>query len=137
MADYDPIPMLENAGYTEQEAAFLYLVAVHSGHFLRRQFSRFVQRDRGGLADKFIQKALRLDHLRVIECGQARHVYHMTSRPMYWSRPGRAVSSFAGTGSRYPAKVTTGPSSRASLAITKFIDGEPMNPATKRFSGAA
>ena len=83
MAGYDPIPMLENAGYTEQEAAFLYLVAVHSGYFLRRQFSRFVQRDRGGLADKFIQKALRLDHLHVIECGQARHVYHLTSRPMY------------------------------------------------------
>jgi hypothetical protein len=83
MAGYDPIPMLENAGYTEQEATFLYLVAVHSGYFLRRQFSRFVQRDRGGLADKFIQKALRLDHLQVIECGQARHVYHLTSRPVY------------------------------------------------------
>ena len=83
MAGYDPIPMLENAGYTEQEAAFLYLVAVHSGYFLRRQFSRFVQRDRGGLVDKFIQKALRLDHLHVIECGQARHVYHLTSRPVY------------------------------------------------------
>jgi hypothetical protein len=83
MVGYDPIPMLENAGYTEQEAAFLYLVAVHSGYFLRRQFSRFVQRDRGGLADKFIQKALRLDHLQVIECGQARHVYHLTSRPVY------------------------------------------------------
>ncbi len=83
MVGYDPIPMLENAGYTEQESAFLYLVAVHSGYFLRRQFSRFVQRDRGGLADKFIQKALRLDHLQVIECGQARHVYHLTSRPMY------------------------------------------------------
>jgi hypothetical protein len=83
MTGYDPIPMLENAGYTEQEAAFMYLVAVHSGYFLRRQFSHFVQRDRGGLADKFIQKALRLDHLQVIECGQARHVYHLTSRPMY------------------------------------------------------
>ena len=83
MAGYDPIPMLENAGYTEQEAAFLYLVAVHSGYFLRRQFSRFVQRDRGGLADKFIQKALRLEQLQVIECGQARHVYHLTSRPVY------------------------------------------------------
>ncbi len=83
MAGYDPIPMLENAGYTEQEAAFLYLVAVHSGYFLRRQFSRFVQRDRGGLADKFIQKTLHLGHLQVIECGQARHVYHLTSRPVY------------------------------------------------------
>jgi hypothetical protein len=81
--DYDPIPLLENAGYTEQEAAFLYLVAVHSGYFLRCQFCRFVQRDRGKLADRFIQKALRLDHVKVIECGQTRHVYHLASRPVY------------------------------------------------------
>ena len=80
---YDPIPLLENAGYTGQEAAFLYLVTVHSGYFLRRQYCRFVQRDRGKLADKFIQKALRLNHLQIIECGQLRHVYHLTSRPVY------------------------------------------------------
>ena len=83
--DYDPIPLLENAGYTGQEAAFLYLVAVHAGYFLRRQFCRFIQRDRGKLADSFIQKALRLGHLKVVECGQARHVYHMTSRSVYAS----------------------------------------------------
>lgn len=83
MPDYDPIPLLENSGYTAQEAAFLYLVAVHSGYFLRRQFCRFIQRDRGKLADRFIQKALHLNHLKVIECGQARHVYHLTSRPAY------------------------------------------------------
>ncbi len=81
--DYDPIPLLENAGYTEQEAAFLYLVAVHSGYFLRRQFCRFIARDRGKLADRFIQKGRQLAHLQVIECGQARHVYHLTSRPVY------------------------------------------------------
>lgn len=85
MPDYDPIPLLENAGYTEQEAAFLYLVAVHSGYFLRRQFCSFIQRDRGKLADSFIQKGRRLDHIQVIECGQARHVYHLTSRPVYTS----------------------------------------------------
>ena len=75
MADYDPIPLLENAGYSEQEASFLYLVAVHSGYFLRRQYSRFIQRDRGKRVDRFIQRALRLNHLQVVECGQGRHVY--------------------------------------------------------------
>ena len=35
--DYDPISILQNVGYTEREAAFLYLVARHSGYFLRRQ----------------------------------------------------------------------------------------------------
>lgn len=81
--DYDPIPLLENAGYTEQEAAFLYLVAVHSGYFLRRQFCRFLARDRGKLADSFLKKARRLDHLQVIECGQSRHVYHLASQSVY------------------------------------------------------
>jgi hypothetical protein len=33
---YDPIPELRRFGYTEREAAFLYLVGIHSGHFLRR-----------------------------------------------------------------------------------------------------
>ena len=41
----------------------------------------------------------------------------------------------AGTGILYPAKVTTGPSSRVSSAVTKFIAGDPMKPATKRFTG--
>ena len=40
-----------------------------------------------------------------------------------------------GTASLYPAKVTTGPSSRVSSAVTKFIAGEPMKPATKRLTG--
>ena len=41
-----------------------------------------------------------------------------------------------GTGSRWPANVTAGPSSRTSRAVTKFIAGDPMKPATNRFTGA-
>jgi len=33
--------------------------------------------------------------------------------------------------------VTAGPSSRTRSAVTKFIAGEPMNPATNRFTGAS
>ena len=40
----DPISALESLGYTEREAAFLYLVAAHSGYFLRRQFDYFIDR---------------------------------------------------------------------------------------------
>ena len=43
----DPILALESFGYTEREAAFLYLVAVHSGYFLRRQFDYFIDRRNG------------------------------------------------------------------------------------------
>jgi hypothetical protein len=81
--DYDPIASLESAGYLEREASFLYLVAMHSGYFLARQFCQFVQRDRGALPTRFIEKASRLHHLRTIECGRGRHLYHLTSKPVY------------------------------------------------------
>ena len=81
--DYDPIASLESVGYLEREASFLYLVAVHSGYFLTRQFCQFVQGERGALPTRFLEKARRLHHIRVIECGRGRHIYHLISKPVY------------------------------------------------------
>ncbi len=81
--DYDPIASLESIGYLEREAAFLYLVAVHSGYFLSRQFCRFVRRECGALSTRFLDRAIRFRHIRVIECGRGRHIYHLVSKPVY------------------------------------------------------
>ncbi len=81
--DYDPIASLESIGYLEREASFLYLVAVHSGYFLSRQFSRFVNWRSGALSTRLLEKASRLHHIHVIECGRGHHVYHLTSKPVY------------------------------------------------------
>jgi hypothetical protein len=81
--DYDPIPVLESVGYTEREAAFLYLVALHSGFFLRRQYVRFIRRERGAIAEQLLRKATALGHLQSVACGQARFVYHLTANPVY------------------------------------------------------
>jgi hypothetical protein len=81
--NYDPVPVLESVGYTEREAAFLYLVALHSGYFLRRQYGRFIQRERGAIAAQLLRKAVALDHLQSIACGQARFVYHLTAKEVY------------------------------------------------------
>lgn len=89
--DYDPIPSLQAVGYVEREASFLYLVAVHSGYFLRRQFHRFTRRESGRMATRFLTKASRHRHIQVIECGQKRHVYHLTSKSVY------AALGFAGS----------------------------------------
>jgi len=80
---YDPVPVLESVGYTEREAAFLYLVALHSGYFLRRQYDRFIQRERGAIAAHFLRKAVARGHLQSVACGQARFVYHLTSKQIY------------------------------------------------------
>jgi hypothetical protein len=81
--DYDPIASLESIGYLEREASFLYLVAVHSGYFVSRQFCQFVRRECGALATRFLDRGIRLRHLRVIECGRGRHIYHLVSKPVY------------------------------------------------------
>ena len=47
---HDAIDTIQHLGYSEREAAFWYTVAVYSGHFLRRQFNLFVQRERGAIA---------------------------------------------------------------------------------------
>jgi hypothetical protein len=80
---YDPVPVLESVGYTEREAAFLYLVALHSGYFLRRQYGRFIHRERGAIAEQLLRKGVALGHLQSIACGQARFVYHLASREVY------------------------------------------------------
>jgi hypothetical protein len=83
MLSYDPVPVLQSAGYTEREAAFLYLVALHSGYFLRRQYDRFIQRSRGALAEQLLRKAAALGHLQSLACGQARFVYHLAGKEIY------------------------------------------------------
>jgi hypothetical protein len=89
--NYDPIPVLESVGYTEREAAFLYLVAVHSGYFLRRQYGRFVHRERGAIAEQLLRKAAALGHIQSVACGQSRFVYHLASQEVY-SAVGLAAS---------------------------------------------
>jgi len=81
--EYDPISSLEAVGYLEREASFLYLVAVHSGYFLRRQYCRFAGRDGGTLVARLLGKARRHRHIHVIECGQGWHIYHLTSKSVY------------------------------------------------------
>jgi hypothetical protein len=79
----DPILALQSLGYTEREASFLYLVAVHSGYFLRRQFDYFIDRNKGAIVHAFLEKARIAGHIEVIDYGEARHVYHLFSKPIY------------------------------------------------------
>ncbi len=79
----DPITALRSLGYTEREAAFLYLVAVHSGYFLRRQFDYFTDRNKGALVVRFLEKARRAGHIEVLDYRQGWQVYHLFSRSVY------------------------------------------------------
>lgn len=82
-ADYDPIPELKKLGYTEREAAFLYLVGIHSGYFLRRQYLAFIKREDGAMVQRFFEKSIGLGHARPIEYATGRHIYHLKSKLIY------------------------------------------------------
>ena len=79
----DVIRALKSLGYTEREAAFLYLVAVHSGYFLRRQYDYFIDRQKGAIAARFLEKARRMGHIQVFDSGHGRQIYHLFHRPIY------------------------------------------------------
>jgi hypothetical protein len=80
---YDPIPELRKLSYTEREAAFLYLVGVHSGYFLRRQYLAFVEREDGAMVQRFLQKVVELQHVHPVEYATGRHIYHLKSKLIY------------------------------------------------------
>ena len=79
----DPIPALESFGYTDREAAFLYLAAAHSGYFLRRQFDYFIDRNKGSISMRFLEKARLAEHIESLDYKQGWRVYHIASRGIY------------------------------------------------------
>ncbi|HTV60661.1 MAG TPA: hypothetical protein VMJ93_17440 [Verrucomicrobiae bacterium] len=70
-------------GYTEVEARFLYLVAVHSGYFTVRQFLDFAHAKSGKRNARFIEKMFRLGHATARRYTRRSLIYHLSSRRIY------------------------------------------------------
>jgi len=74
---------LERLGYSEREADFLCLAALHGGYFLRRQYARFLDSPDGGTVTQLIEKALDLGHAEAATYKANTHIYHLAARPFY------------------------------------------------------
>lgn len=74
---------LQNIGYNEQEARFLYLTATHSGYFTRHQFLRFTHQTKGCLVHRFTSKLLTQNHAQATQYGHKTFVFKLTSRKLY------------------------------------------------------
>ena len=72
-------------GYTETEATFLYIVAIHSGYFTQRQFGNLIQCKPGRPVHAFIQRATEKQHLKKITFQNNGSVYQLSSKPIYES----------------------------------------------------
>lgn len=79
----DQIERIRELGYTDSEARFLYIVAVHSGYFTLRQFVNFVGVWPRRHATRFSQKVITRGHVHVRDYLGAGAVYHIFSRTLY------------------------------------------------------
>jgi hypothetical protein len=77
------IESLRELGYNERESTFLYLAAVHSGYFLRRQFCQFLGKEIGGTAAQLVEKVLAKGHARASVWSHNTKLYHLGARPFY------------------------------------------------------
>lgn len=82
MTDSERICSLQRLGYTKREAAFLLLVALHSGYFLRRQYQVFAGY-RGKVEERFLGRAATLSHVRAAVHANRTEVYHVFARAIY------------------------------------------------------
>jgi hypothetical protein len=77
------IERIKGLGYTEAEAHFLYMVAVHSGYFTLRQFCTFTHAARGKRSFLFARKLLQSEHASMRDCPGVGPVFHLFSRTVY------------------------------------------------------
>jgi len=72
-------------GYTDAEAHFLYIVAVHSGYFTQKQFGNLLQCKPGRPAHAFVERASANQHLKEITLQNNGRVYQLAHKPIYKS----------------------------------------------------
>ena len=79
----EAVSILKRFGYTEREAGFLYLVAIHSGYFTQRQFAEFGSIKPGGIVNAFTNKLVARGHASLHRYQNNAHVFHFHYKGMY------------------------------------------------------
>ena len=79
----EDISILKSFGYTEREAGFLYLVAIHSGYFTQCQFGEFRSIKPGGIVTAFTNKLVARGHASEHRYQNNAHVFHFNYKGMY------------------------------------------------------
>jgi hypothetical protein len=83
MTNAERMAALQAMGYQESEAGFLYLAALHSGYFLRRQFLSFVTAPKGWRDQAFTEKLVVRKHGQATAYRHNRMVYRLCSKPFF------------------------------------------------------
>lgn len=79
MTESQQVQNITQLGYSPREAAFLRLVALHSGYFLRRQYTL----QRGQLDNVLCERVLRHKHCTQTTYNGKTELYHLHSKTVY------------------------------------------------------
>ncbi len=74
---------LPRFGYTDRQAAFLRLVALHSGYFVARQYDQFIGTGPGGPRRRFLVQVAAKGHVRKLPSCDRTVIYHLCARRFY------------------------------------------------------
>ena len=77
------ITALRSFGYTEREARFLYVAAIHSGYFTQSHVRQFTGTQPGGTVRAFVKRALEHGHIKESKYQNNARVNQLTYKPMY------------------------------------------------------
>jgi hypothetical protein len=79
----EQVERIKELGYTEAEARFLYIVALHSGYFTLSQFRAFTKTAYGKRPTTFAQKVIKQGHASVRDYMRRGSIFHLFSRTLY------------------------------------------------------
>lgn len=77
------IEALQSFGYTQREARFLYIVAIHSGYFTQRHYTEFGPKKTGCIVHGFTNKLVSRGHATEHKYQNNARVFHFTHKAMY------------------------------------------------------
>jgi hypothetical protein len=83
LTENERLKALARFGYSQIEARFLTIAALHSGYFLRRQAEEFLHRNSDSSAPDMIEKVFRNNHATAVAYDRNTHLYHLCTRPFY------------------------------------------------------
>lgn len=83
MSTEERVYVLQGLGYTQREAAFLCIAALHSGYFLRRQFLSYIEGAYGKSDTNLTKKVLERRHAKATVLRYNQTLYHLCSKPLY------------------------------------------------------
>ena len=76
------IGRLRQMRYTDREADFLLLAAIHSGVFIMRQYTTYAQINRGAVTDQLVHKAATRQHIRAFP-SRNRTLIYQVCKPVF------------------------------------------------------